>query len=266
MQGKSPGDGAGAALSDDSNVCHSCHLPITNIQFLRVGKFRFHKDHFTCTICNKSLHNEDFRTKEEKFYCAQDFIEKFCPVCRHCDNKITSGKAYQAFGGYYHPHHFVCKTCEKPFSENGKYFEVNNHPYCEQHKNPVVEQTHTCAQCKKDGPEMVRIAGQWFHPSCLVCFHCNIPLGENGTVFRKDDKIYCRDDYFSFFCKRCTACSQHIVKYSVSVNDEFYHPACLKCAVCSQELKKYISVGGYLRCSDHQEEKMPNITCGSCKK
>ncbi len=90
------------ALSSVS-ICHTCNEIITTSQFIRVGSFKFHKDHFVCCECQNTLHGKKFHHKDSKFYCATDYVEKFCHTCRHCKQKIATGSVIQAFGGYYHP-------------------------------------------------------------------------------------------------------------------------------------------------------------------
>jgi len=141
----SPLNAAGAgdgAASSESSVCHTCGVAIATAQFIRVGGYKFHKDHFTCCVCATSLHGAKFHHKEGKFYCAHDYVDKFCHTCRHCKQKIATGSVIQAFGGYYHPEHFVCKTCSKPF-QNGKYYEANDEPYCLAEGTPLARAAGT---------------------------------------------------------------------------------------------------------------------------
>ncbi len=98
----------------ESTTCHTCNGAIATAQFIRVGAYKFHKDHFTCVVCSSSLHGKKFHHKEGKFvsqrrttqscklacrcrqlltdrccdlslrqYCANDYVDKFCHTCRH---------------------------------------------------------------------------------------------------------------------------------------------------------------------------------------
>jgi predicted Ser/Thr protein kinase len=203
-----------------------------------------------------------FAPQDSKFFCADDYVKEYCDTCRHCKGKITSGSVIQAFGGYYHPHHFVCATCEKPFN-NGKYYELNDQPYCEDHY--FTEKCDACGKPVQDS-DMVRVQGKSFHNTCLSCHHCKAPLAQQRSIFQKDEHVYCREDYLNLFCKRCTACSDHILKHCISVNDEYYHPGCLKCSVCSKKLDKYICIGGHLRCATHRQSDCPPQECSICSK
>ena len=63
-------------------------------------------------------------------FLANGLVVHNCHTCRHCNQKITNGSVIQAFGSYYHPEHFVCTVCGVGFT-NGKYYEVEDSPYCE---------------------------------------------------------------------------------------------------------------------------------------
>jgi len=233
-------------------------------QFIKVGEKKFHKQHFTCCMCDKPLHGQKFHLKENAFYCADDYILKFCHTCRHCKQKISTGSVIQAFGGYYHPEHFVCVVCEQPF-KNGKYYESDEQPYCEKHYFALTAEK--CEHCRKPVPEgsnSVRVQGKIFHSDCLTCTHCGTFLAQTGSVFQKDGLVYCRNDYLNFFSKRCTACGEHLLNACISVNDEFYHPECLRCSICNKSMDKYICIEGHLRCEEHTDFLTEKFACCVC--
>lgn len=247
-----------------ANRCHTCQGEIKAAQFIRVGEFKFHKDHFTCCMCNKSLHGQKFHPKDGKFYCADDFILKFCHTCGHCRNKILVGSVIQACGNFYHPEHFVCCVCEKPF-KNGQYFASDKKPYCEEHYLQLTcEKCDTCRKPILDEASAIRIGTKAHHPGCLSCSHCGIKPTVKGSIYQKDGKVYCQEDYQNFFCKRCTACGVHLIQNCVVVNDEYYHTECLVCSVCTASLKKYICVEGHLRCEQHTDFTTDKFTCVVC--
>lgn len=148
----------------------------------------------------------------------------------------------------------------------GKYYESDNQPYCEQHYFALTaEKCDFCHQTVEES-NLARVAGKAYHNSCLFCHHCNAPLAKKGSIFQKDNHVYCREDYLNFFCKRCTACGDHLVNSCVTVNEEFYHPECLKCSVCQKQLDKYICMAGHLRCDEHTEFSTDKFNCAVCSK
>jgi hypothetical protein len=91
---------------------------------------------------------------------------------------------------------------------------------CDEHYFLITaEKCASCGDGVKDA-DMVRVQGKVFHSHCLACCHCGLPLARKGSIFQKDGNVYCRSDYLNFFCKRCTACSEHILRHCISVNDE----------------------------------------------
>ncbi len=196
--------------------------PIATSQFIRVGDYKFHRGHFTCWGCNTDLHGNKFHHKEAQFFCSECFLARFCHTCRHCNEKIRESHVIQAFGGYYHPNHFVCVTCSKPFA-HGKYYEFQNAPYCEEHY--FLQILERCEYCRKpvSSREMVRVQSAVYHNACLRCHHCGKTLSAadskssmvSGAIFQRDSKVYCHEDYMDFFCKRCTRCGTHILKHCI---------------------------------------------------
>ena len=171
----------------------------------------------------------------------------------------------QAFGHYYHPHHFVCHACSCEFVD-GKYFESGEYPYCELHFQELT--LERCAKCSQPvtPDETVKVGGSIYHAACLQCSFCQCALGGKGSLFQKEGRLFCQDDYMALYCKRCTRCSEFINKNCITVNSEYYHPACLQCDVCDKQLEKYICVNGHLRCSDHADVRGDLFQCDKCKK
>lgn len=249
-----------------TNYCAHCKDVIQDAQFIRVGDFAlFHTNHFVCCLCEKPLQGVKFHCKDGKFYCPDDYALKYCHTCRHCKEKIVSGNVIQAFGGYYHPHHFVCFVCHRKF-EDGKYYEIKDNPYCEEHY--LAAGKELCDSCKKPVEEMhlVKVSDKSFHPACLACSHCGVSLAKQGSTYQKEGFLYCKDDYMNFFSKRCTACTHFLTGRAIGVNEEFYHQDCLKCGICNKSLTQYVAVAGQLRCPEHQKFVSENPPCSICSR
>ena len=65
--------------------------------------------------------------------------------------------------------------------------------------------------------DLVRVQNKPWHAKCLVCAHCGIALAkavdknapaangrdlDAGSIFHKDNSVYCKADYLDLFCKR----------------------------------------------------------------
>lgn len=264
VEGGSPAK-AGGRVEDEP--CYRCKERLASKQFIKVGPYKFHKDHFTCVVCDKSLHGAkpQFRHKDGGFYCMKDYIEKFCFTCAFCNEKIT-GTLVPAFGKHYHPEHFRCKACNTQF-ENGRYFDFENEPYCKTCFEARARKK--CSGCGNDilqeDQRIVCVEDKVYHETCLQCSFCHVPFPRDSTIFHRNNNVYCRKHFISFFVPRCTTCGEHITKQVVAVKKEYYHPTCFKCAVCEKDLDKYICKWGYLRCSEHVKEELPELSCHVCQ-
>eukprot|EP00457_Paulinella_chromatophora_P003004 gb/GEZN01003009.1/.p1 GENE.gb/GEZN01003009.1/~~gb/GEZN01003009.1/.p1 ORF type:complete len:634 (-),score=57.37 gb/GEZN01003009.1/:232-2133(-) len=248
-------------------TCHTCKTAIVTSHFIKVGDYSFHGDHFTCSVCTMGLKGVKFQRREDSFFCAGCYSDKFAHRCLHCNHKIEGKRAISVMGSYYHPEHFVCFKCEKPLA-GGQYFEgPDKHPYCED--DFYLLSATSCALCGKAVTEKegkVTVEGSIYHPNCVNCEQCGKRLDDGGSIVKRLGKLYCKDDYLTLFCKICTECGKPVTDHCISVNDEFYHPACLLCSVCNKQLDRYLCVGGFLRCAEHQDFDSPTIVCGYCHK
>jgi len=126
------------------------------------------------------------------------------PICAACRRPIE-GRCVNALAKQWHPEHFVCVTCERPFS-NSKYFlGPNNLPYCEAHYNQLYGD---------------------------VCNFCNRVIQDE--VISALEKRYCVKHF------RCSGCFAQM-----AIRDKFVEfdmkPLCKKCFdKFPQELKKRI--------------------------
>ena len=119
-------------------ICGSCLEPIEG-QFMKaMGKF-FHPNHFACCACNYKFKGTDkFSSRDGNPYCKDCWVNFFTPVCSLC-NKHIEGQYLIAGGKKLHPQCFVCTTCKCPFV-GGKYFNIGEKPYCEEHSKKAYQE------------------------------------------------------------------------------------------------------------------------------
>ncbi|KJE92527.1 phospholipase C [Capsaspora owczarzaki ATCC 30864] len=94
-----------------------------------------------------------------------------------------------------------------------------------------------CTKCNKaiDG-DALDFQGKLYHPTCLVCAVCNTRLA--GTIYAKDDKLFCQSDYFKTYCKTCAKCHQYITSGGMlEAAGEHYHSPCFSCEKCGVTFK-----------------------------
>ena len=63
-----------------------------------------------------------------------------------------------------------------------------------------LPQTRTCVGCGHliHGPYISTSTGVEWHSACLKCTACGCHLGDMKTCFIRDNKPYCKNDYFQY--------------------------------------------------------------------
>ncbi|PYH89514.1 hypothetical protein BO71DRAFT_108063 [Aspergillus ellipticus CBS 707.79] len=122
--------------------------------------------------------------------------------CRACGDMIIGKSVSSADGrltGRYHKACFVCFHCRMPF-ETADFYVLQDRPFCAQHyheRNGSLCQTcHTGIEGQYLETVERRGRGaadrQKFHPDCLKCRTCQIPL--KGDYFEWYGQVYCERD------------------------------------------------------------------------
>ncbi|KAK7488067.1 hypothetical protein BaRGS_00020658, partial [Batillaria attramentaria] len=81
----------------------------------------------------------------------------------------------------------------------------------------------------------------YYHEACLQCNECGEPLSRHNACYKKDGRIYCRNDYLTKFSERCARCERVIAAQTDWVRRAstlVFHLACFSCDVCSQEMNQ----------------------------
>jgi len=110
--------------------CASCGLPITT-QVINALNSNWHPSCFVCSNCLGPFADGSFFDRDGKPYCSNCFNSVYAPRCKSCGQSIA-GACVNAMGTQFHPEHFVCQFCKRPFP-GGLFFEINGEPYCEAH-------------------------------------------------------------------------------------------------------------------------------------
>lgn len=101
-----------------------------------------------------------------------------------------------------------------------------------------------CAGCTKPIHSRYFLAAadkKWHIGGCLQCCFCQKPLEETGTCYSKDNKIYCKVDYFRIFgAKRCSRCNEQVMSSELVMRARnlVFHVRCFCCEVCNITLSK----------------------------
>jgi len=110
--------------------CTACGLPITSQVINAIGS-NWHPSCFVCTNCLGGFKDGTYFERDGRPFCSTCFNEVFAPRCKSC-SKTISGNCVNAMGCQWHPEHFVCQYCRRPF-QGGLFYEVSGLPYCEAH-------------------------------------------------------------------------------------------------------------------------------------
>ena len=151
---------------------------------------RMHPEHFTCHTCGKEFKGGDCNEFMDKLYCKEDYVKLLKGVCNACRKPIV-GRSITAMGRVWHPEHFVCAHCHRPFMSS-TFREHEGKPYCEMHYKQLF--ADVCAKCNQPiVDQIIRCFGKAWHPEHFVCTGCETPLGEK--FHRWNDNPLCTKCY-----------------------------------------------------------------------
>lgn len=180
-------------------LCPKCNQPVLDFCTEAMGK-KYHPDCFVCIECEKPLKDELFMERNNQIYCEKCYNHLFAPICKKCNKHITS-KFIHALGNYYHNDCFSCSNsnCSIIF-KNGKFFEFENQPYCEEHYYLV--KGSICYACNHilKGSNFIEALDRKYHIEHFICAYCMKQLNV-GSFREKQGKLY-HHDCFRFLFQR----------------------------------------------------------------
>ncbi|KFD55295.1 hypothetical protein M513_03936, partial [Trichuris suis] len=110
---------------------------------------------------------------------------------------------------------------------------------------------NVCFACRENITDQfyLHVAGQCWHIQCLQCCVCHSNLETNLTCFTRNGLIFCKEDYFKQFAKRCTRCRRMLSPRDLVMRakENVFHVCCFTCVVCSVQLRK----GDYFGLTDN---------------
>lgn len=114
-----------------NKVCKQCKKKITEPTYGLLRGKAYHIEEFLCFICKKTLENiEAFEDEESgNIYCGDCHHDQLAKKCDACQVTLI-GTVVEAFGRYYHPHHFTCFKCKKLLE--GNYYKNEERPVCQE--------------------------------------------------------------------------------------------------------------------------------------
>jgi len=177
-----------------SGRCAGCNQPVTGKVLVALDK-KWHPEHFSCQRCQKPFPNGQFFEANGLPYCETDYYLTIAPKCSACGKEVL-GDCINALGQQWHPEHFTCAYCRKPFP-NDVYHELAGKPYCEAHYQQMSGAS--CLGCGKGiSGKFVGALGGKYHPEHFLCAFCQNPL--NPTSYKEAaGKGYCPGCFAKLF-------------------------------------------------------------------
>ncbi|KAI6660907.1 LIM and senescent cell antigen-like-containing domain protein 1 [Oopsacas minuta] len=173
------------------HLCQICFKPIEDEPLFHMNMV-VHPHHFNCFKCKKPLETMS-KLHCGELVCIRCYDKMEASICVACRRPIE-GRIVHANAQTWHPEHFVCAYCEKPF-EGQKHYEKKGLAYCEPHYNQLYGE---------------------------ICFYCN------NHVIKDVVNVLCKSWCVGHF--RCTACD---VLLALKGNSKFIfydnRPLCRKC-------------------------------------
>jgi len=214
-------------------TCAGCNKPIIGQVCTALGK-TWHPEHFSCCICDMELGTKTFFERDGKPYCENDYHEIFAPKCFACNGPILDS-CVTSMDRTWHPEHFVCQECGRPFGDSG-FHEKDGKAYCREDYFRLF--APKCSGCNKAIIEnyISALNGHW-HPHCFACMECHQPF-QNGSFFEHEGMPYCEMHYHSRRGSLCYSCQKPITGRCITAMHRKFHPEHFICAFCLKQLNK----------------------------
>ncbi|XP_067949220.1 LIM and senescent cell antigen-like-containing domain protein 1 isoform X2 [Watersipora subatra] len=181
------------ASSSGKYVCHKCHMIIEE-GYLKLKGDVYHPYHFNCAMCSTEL-TPDAREKNGELLCLRCHDKAGVPICGACRRPIE-GRVINALGKTWHPEHFVCAKCEKPF-HGSRHYERRNLAYCQMHFHQLFGDL--CFVCNNVIPgDVCRALNKCWCFEHFSCSVCDRQLTEKTKFFVMDVKPVCKHCFEKF--------------------------------------------------------------------
>ncbi|NXP71338.1 LHX1 protein, partial [Ramphastos sulfuratus] len=134
-----------------------------------------------------------------------------------------------------------------------------------------------CAGCKRPILDrfLLNVLDRAWHVKCVQCCECKCNLTEK--CFSREDKLYCKNDFFRCFGTKCAGCAQGISPSDLvrRARSKVFHLNCFTCMMCNKQLStgeelyiidenKFVCKEDYLNNSNTaKENSLHSATTGS---
>ncbi|XP_052220392.1 paxillin-like isoform X1 [Dreissena polymorpha] len=214
-------------------LCAACNQPVVGQVITALGKI-WHIEHFACAHCHETLGTKNFYERDGVAYCEMDYHSLFAPRCGYCNGPIID-KCVTALNQTWHPEHFFCAQCGRPFGEDG-FHERDGKAFCKiDFFELFAPKCGGCNRAIKDN--YISGLNRHWHPECFACWECHQPFG-GGSFFDHEGLPYCETHYHQKRGSLCAACQKPITGRCITAMSKKFHPEHFVCAFCLKQLNK----------------------------
>ncbi|KAL3858007.1 hypothetical protein ACJMK2_012625 [Sinanodonta woodiana] len=214
-------------------LCAACNKAVVGQVITALGKI-WHIEHFICAHCKDPLGTQNFYERDGAAYCERDYHSIFAPRCFYCNGPIVD-KCVTALNRTWHPEHFFCAQCGRPFGEDG-FHEKDGKAYCRADYFEMF--APKCGGCGRPIMEnYISALNRHWHPDCFACWECRIPFN-GGSFFDHEGLPYCETHYHAKRGSLCAGCQKPITGRCITAMYKKFHPEHFVCAFCLKQLNK----------------------------
>ncbi|KAL4223440.1 Transforming growth factor beta-1-induced transcript 1 protein [Mactra antiquata] len=214
-------------------LCAACNQPVVGQVITALGKI-WHIEHFSCAHCHETLGTKNFYERDGVAYCERDYHSLFAPRCGYCNGPIVD-KCVTALNCTWHPEHFFCAQCGRPFGEEG-FHEKDGKAYCRaDFFEMFAPKCGGCGRAIVDN--YISALNRHWHPECFACWECHQPFG-GSSFFDFEGLPYCETHYHLKRGSLCAGCQKPIAGRCITAMYKKFHPEHFVCAFCLKQLNK----------------------------
>lgn len=214
-------------------LCAACNQPVVGQVITALGKI-WHIEHFTCENCQEPLGTKNFYERDGVAYCERDYHSLFAPRCSYCNGPIVD-KCVTALNKTWHPEHFFCAQCGRPFGDEG-FHEKDGKAYCRaDFFDMFAPKCGGCGRAIVDN--YISALNRHWHPECFACWECHQPFG-GASFFDYEGLPYCENHYHAKRGSLCAGCQKPISGRCITAMYKKFHPEHFVCAFCLKQLNK----------------------------
>lgn len=223
-----------------SNTCKACGKKISPTeQDISYKDMHFMVECFKCDVCGKSIANEAFIYKDEKFSCGPCYEDRFSPKCVKCVKPFKPGtKRMEYDGKSYCDGCFCCSGCDEPIGTKS-FVKLEDDIFCQ-----TCFESNLAKKCGKCSG-IIKSTGVVFNDenyctSCFLCGSCDKELAEEQFVTHEEQAfcLQCHEKNYSKLCSKCEKAITGIGGSKMMVFEDMqWHFECFICFTCNIPLE-----------------------------